>query len=184
MIIKEYKLISEEENGNFPQLKCIAEHEVIYDDVYLYFYHDEYELEYMFFGDTLKLQNDYIENYYVLSYDESDNPIGIIKISSGGRDRTTIPFETIFTFLLLTGGKSFITIHNHPNNNSKKSYKDIISDNSIKILSEMLNINYKTGLIITKEIMEELHQNMYNFMKISLKEDNIPSYEEWLNMEA
>ena len=38
MKIKEFKLISEEENGTFPQLKCVAEHEVIYDDIYLNFY--------------------------------------------------------------------------------------------------------------------------------------------------
>ncbi len=183
MKIKEYKLISKEKNGTFPQLECIVEHEVIYDDVYLQFYNDNYEFEYMFFGDTLKLQNNYTEFYYVMSYDELNNPIGIIQISSGGRDKTVIPLEIVFSFLLLTGGKSFITIHNHPNNNSDKSYEDISSDNIIKNLAEMLKIDYKKGLIITKEIMEELHQKMYTFMKESINDDDLPTYEEWITME-
>ena len=182
MKIKEFKLISKEENGNFPQLECIIEHEVIYDDIYLHFYHNDYEFEYMFFGDTLKIQNNYVEHYYIMSYDELNNPIGFIEVSSGSRNKTTIPLDSIFTFLLLTGGKSFITIHNHPNNNSKKSYEDILSDNSINSLSEMLNINYKNGLIITKEIMDNLHKKIYFFMKDNLKENNIMSYEEWIKI--
>lgn len=183
MKIKEFKLISKENNGTFPQLKCIAEHEVIYDDVYLNFYNENYEFEYMFFGDSLKLQNNYVEHYYVMSYDELDNPIGFIQISSGSRTETAIPFDTMFSFLLLTGSKSFITIHNHPNNNSKKSCEDILSDNSIKSLSEMLSINYKDGLIITKEIMNKLHEKMYSFMKEMLEENDMMSYEEWIEME-
>ena len=183
MKIKEFKLISKEENGTFPQLKCVAEHEVIYNDIYLNFYHDNYELEYMFFGDTLKLQDNYVEHYYVISYDELNNPIGCIQVSSGGRNQTAIPFDTIFTFLLLTGSKFFITIHNHPNNNSEKSCEDILSDNSIESLSNMLNIKYKNGLSITKEIMDNLHKKIYLFMKEVLKEEIDISYEEWMNME-
>ena len=183
MKIKEFKLISKEENGIFPQLECIAEHEVVYDDIYLNFNHDNYELEYMFFGDTLKLQNNYVEYYYVMSYDELDNPIGFIQISSGGRNQTAIPFDTVFTFLLLTGSKSFITIHNHPNNNSEKSYEDIISENSIASLSNMLNIQFKKGLIITKEIIENLHKKIYVFTQETLEEEINISYEEWINME-
>lgn len=183
MKIKEYNLISKEENGNFPQLECITEHEVIYDDVYLYFYHDNYEFEYMVFGDTLKIHNNYVEHYYVMSYDESNNPIGFMRISSGSRNKTAIPLDSIFTFLLLTGSKSFITIHNHPNNNSEKSYEDILSDNSIKSISEALDINYKDGLIISKEIIENLHKKMYTFAKNSM-EDDVISYEEWINMEV
>lgn len=183
MKIKEFKLISKEENGIFPQLECVTEHEVVYDDIYLNFYHDNYELEYMFFGDTLKLQNNYVEYYYIMSYDEANNLIGCIQISSGGRSQTATPFDTIFTFLLLTGSKSFITIHNHPNNNSEKSCEDILSDNSIESLSNMLNIKYKNGLIITKEIMDNLHKKIYSFMKEVLKEEIDISYEEWINME-
>lgn len=183
MKIKEFKLISKEKNGIFPQLECITEHEVIYDDIYLNFYHDNYELEYMFFGDTLKLQDNYVEHYYVISYDELNNPIGCIQVSSGGRNQTAIPFDTIFTFLLLTGSKSFITIHNHPNNNSEKSYEDIISENSIASLSNTLNIQFKTGLIITKEIIENLHKKIYVFTQEILGEEITISYEEWINME-
>ena len=163
MKIKEYKLISKEENGTFPQLECIAEHEMVYDDVYLYYNHDNYEFEYMFFGDTLKLQNNYTEYYYIMSYDESDEPIGIIQISLGERNKAIISFNTIFTFLLLTGSKSFISIHNHPNNDSKKSYEDIAADNTLKTISNILNIGYKNGLIITKETIEKLHQKMNIF---------------------
>ncbi len=165
MRIKEYTLISKKENGTFPQLKCIKEHEMIYDDVYLYYHHNNYEFEYMFFGDTLKLQNNYMECYYIISYDESDNPIGIIQISLGERNKLMISFDIIFTFLLLTGSKSFISIHNHPNNNLKKSYEDIAADNTLKTISNILNIEYKNGLIITKETIEELHQKMNIFEK-------------------
>ena len=46
----------------------------------------------------------------------------------------------------------------------------------------MLNINYKNGLIITKEIMDNLHKKIYFFMKDNLKENNIMSYEEWIKI--
>lgn len=172
MKIKEYKLISKKENGTFPQLEYVAEHNVIYDDVYLYFHHNNYEFEYMFFGDTLKLQDNYTEFYYIMAYNESGNPIGIIQISSGGRNKTIISFDVIFTFLLLIGSKSFISIHNHPNNNSEKSYEDITTDNIIKTLSQMLDINYKEGLIITKKKIIELHQKIDSFEKYYLENDN------------
>lgn len=181
MKIKEYKLISKEKDGTFPKLKLITEHNVLYDEIYLYHYNNNYEFEYMFFGDTLKLQDNYIECFYVMSYDETDKPIGIIQISSGGRTETAIPFDTMFTYLLLTGSKSFITIHNHPNNNSNKSIEDKLSETSIINLSSLLNITYKQGLVITKEIIMELHQDIDDFDKTVFGEEDYIPYLDFIN---
>lgn len=181
MKIKEYKIISNEKDGSFPKLYLITEHNVLYDDIYLYHHYNNYEFEYMFFGDTLKLQNNYVEYFYVMSYDEMDKPIGIIQISSGGRTETAIPFDTMFTYLLLTGSKSFITIHNHPNNYSNKSNEDKLSESSIETLSKLLNIVYKQGLIITKEIIMELHQDINDFNKSFLGEEDFIPYEDFIS---
>ena len=163
MKIKEYKLISQKENGTFPQLECIAEYEMIYDDMFLYLYHDNYEFEYLFFGEVLKLQNNYLEKCYVMSYDGANNIVGIFLVSSGGKNENTIYYDNIMTYLLLSGSKSFITIHNHPNNNQQKSFDDIIVDNTIKDISEILNIEYKSGLIITKKSIDELYKKIDNY---------------------
>lgn len=165
MKIKEYKLISKEKNGTFPQLKCVVEHDYIYDEMFLYFNHNNYEFEYLFFGDVLELQNNYTEHCYVLSYDGNNNPIGIFLVSSGAKNKNTIYIDNILTFLLLSGSKSFILVHNHPNNISEKSIEDIEVDNLIKEMSRLLNIEYKEGLIITKYIIENIHQKADNFEK-------------------
>lgn len=170
MKIKEYKLISKEENGTFPQLECIKEHDYSLKDDFLYYNCDNYEFEYLFFGEILKLQNDFTENCYIMSYDGDNNPIGVFKISSGGKDSNMIYFDNIFTYLLLSGSKSFITIHNHPNNNPKKSIEDYSIDDSIKTLSNMLNIDYKDGLVITKNIIKKLYQEINEFENTYLKD--------------
>ena len=104
MIIKEYKLVSAEEDGTFPKLQVI--HEYDYDpecDFYVYYTGNKnYELEYFFFGEQLELQNNYVEHFYILSYNETGNIIGIMKLSSGSRKGTTLPYDALFTYLLLT----------------------------------------------------------------------------------
>lgn len=163
MKIKEYKLISKEENGTFPQLECIMEYDYLLNDEFLYFNHNNYEFEYLFFGEIIKLQYDFTESCYILSYDGDNNPIGIFKVSSGGKNENMIYIDNIFTYLLLSGSKSFITIHNHPNNNSNKSIEDCSIDNSIETISNILNINYKDGLIITKNKIKDLYQKISDF---------------------
>ena len=181
MIIKEYKLVSRESNGTFPMLETIAEHDVIYDDMYLYKHHDNYEFEYMFFGDTLKLQDNYVEYFYVMSYDEVGEIIGMLKISSGSRGKTALPFDTLFTYLLLTGSYSFVTIHNHPNNNPDKSSADLDCDASIKHVADILGIEFRDGLIITKQQMRDLHEKMYEFEKEVLGVEASESFEEFVD---
>ena len=181
MKIKEFKLISKENNGTFPQLKCVAEYEVIYDDMFIYLYHDNYEFEYIFFGEVLKLQDNYLESCYVMSYDGANNPIGIFLVSSGGKSENIIYYDNILTYLLLSGSKSFITIHNHPNNIFLKSPNDISIDNSIKEISEILNIEFKDGLIITKEIIDKLHEKMKKYEQDYFNDDESILYEELID---
>ena len=182
MTIKEFKLISKESNGTFPMLETIAEHEVIYDEMYLYNHHDNYELEYMFFGDTLNLQDNYVEYFYVMSYDEVGEVIGVLKISSGSRGETALPFDTLFTYLLLTGSYSFITIHNHPNNNPEKSSADKNCDASIKHVADILGLEFRGGLTITKQQMRDLHEKMYEFEREVLGDDACESLEEYVDL--
>ena len=160
MGIIEYQLISTKDDGTFPTLKKVKDHSLYYDDGYIYHFHDHFEYEYLIFGDIFKLQDNYVEHYYVLSYDENEEIIGVMRLSSGSRKETAIPFDSLFTYLLLTGSSSFITIHNHPSNNSEKSNEDIYSDKQIKMLSDMLGIKYKDGLVITKKQVNALHNDI------------------------
>ena len=93
-----------------------------------------------------------------MSYYEVGDVIGVLKISSGSRKETAVPYDTLFTYLLLTGSYAFITIHNHPNNNPQKSNADIQSDEHLKQIADLLNITYIEGLIITKKQVDDLHQ--------------------------
>lgn len=174
MIIKEYKLVSAEEDGTFPKLQVI--HEYDYDpecDFYVYYTGNKnYELEYFFFGEQLELQNNYVEHFYILSYNETGNIIGIMKLSSGSRKGTTLPYDALFTYLLLTGSYSFITIHNHPNNYDQLSQEDIQTDHQLEYIANLLNINYRAGLIITKKQLSELYKKAYETEKDLFDEDD------------
>ena len=56
----------------------------------------------------------------------------------------------------MTGSYSFITVHNHPNNNPQKSDADIQSDAYLKQIADLLNITYREGLVITKKQVETI----------------------------
>ena len=159
MIIKEYKLVSSMNDGTFPVLEVVKEYdfEPLFD-MYVFNNNDNYEYELSFFGEQIELQNNYVEYFYVMSYNEIGEVIGVLKISSGSRRETAIPYDTLFTYLLLTGSYSFITIHNHPNNNPEKSIEDIQSDEHLKQIAGLLNITYRDGLIITKKQVDDFHQ--------------------------
>ena len=162
MIIKEYKLVSSMNDGTFPVLEVVKEYdfEPLFD-MYVFNNNDNYEYELSFFGEQIELQNNYVEYFYVMSYNEIGEVIGVLKISSGSRRETAIPYDTLFTYLLLTGSYSFITIHNHPNNNPEKSIEDIQSDEHLKQIAGLLNITYRDGLIITKKQVDDFRQTAW-----------------------
>lgn len=172
MIIREYKLVSSMNDGTFPVLEVVKEYD--YDPVfemYVYNNNDNYEYELSFFGEQIQLQKNYVEYFYVMSYNEIGEIIGFLKISSGSRKETAIPYDTLFTYLLLTGSYSFITIHNHPNNNPEKSAEDIHSDEHLKQIADLLNITYRDGLVITKKQVDEFHQMAWKEEKARFDED-------------
>ena len=170
MIIKEYKLVSSMNDGTFPVLEVVKEYdfEPLFD-MYVFNNNDNYEYELSFFGEQIELQNNYVEYFYVMSYNEIGEVIGVLKISSGSRRETAIPYDTLFTYLLLTGSYSFITIHNHPNNNPEKSIEDIQSDEHLKQIAGLLNITYRDGLIITKKKMLLIRFMQQFFVNIKVK---------------
>lgn len=161
MIIKEYEIIKTE--NQFPALRLVQKHDFIYDDVFTYYRYNNYELEYLFFGDALNLQDNLYENFYVLSYNNFNEIIGVIKIALGGKKQAIIPFDKIFTYLLLSNSDSFICIHNHPNNNQKKSTEDIAIEQQIKYIADILDIEFKDSLIITNDYMDALHKEIKQF---------------------
>ena len=172
MIIKEYKLVSSMNDGTFPVLEVVKEYdfEPLFD-MYVFNNNDNYEYELSFFGEQIELQNNYVEYFYVMSYNEIGEVIGVLKISSGSRRETAIPYDTLFTYLLLTGSYSFITIHNHPNNNPEKSIEDIQSDEHLKQIADLLNIAYRGGLVITKHQTDDFHQTAWKEEKARFDED-------------
>ena len=173
MTIKEYKLISSKNDGTFPILEVVKEYdfEPIFD-MYVYNNNDNYEFELSFFGEQIELQNNYVEYFYVMSYNEVGEVIGVLKISSGSRKETAIPYDTLFTYLLLTGSYSFITVHNHPNNNPQKSDADIQSDAYLKQIADLLNITYREGLVITKKQVDDLHRTAWKEEKERFDEED------------
>ena len=96
---------------------------------------------------TFQLQEEVI----LLALDDENYPLGFYKLGKG--DRTTVIYNEsdILRVLLLSGGHSFIIAHNHPTGSKYPSKTDVESTFAMKIKTQVLGLDYKDDIILTKK---------------------------------
>jgi len=94
---------------------------------------------------------EYKEYFYVIAMNNSNQVLGVKKISSGGITGTMVDIRIIFQTLLKAHGTSFIIFHNHPSGTLVASNADKQITRKIKRASELLDIKLLDHIIVTKE---------------------------------
>lgn len=88
------------------------------------------------------------ERAYVLSFDHKKQLKGICQIGQGDISETPLPYNNVFTFLLLTGAAAFVVVHNHVSNLPEASQDDEIKTFQGKMLSNIFGIEFIGHMII------------------------------------
>lgn len=94
---------------------------------------------------------EYIEYFYVIALNNSNQVLGVKKISSGGITGTMVDVRIIFQTLLKAHGTSFIIFHNHPSGTLVASNADKHITKKIKEASQLLDIRLLDHIIVTKD---------------------------------
>lgn len=99
------------------------------------------------FGATLE----YKESFFVLVLNNSNDILGIKKISEGGITATIVDVRLIFQTVLKAHGTAFIICHNHPSGKLQPSQADKNITAKIKEGAKVLDLNLLDHLIVTAE---------------------------------
>lgn len=89
------------------------------------------------------------EEFKVMLLNNSNQVLGILKVSQGGFTATSVDLRLMFAAILKCGAVAIITAHNHPSGNLKPSQPDIYLFKKIKKVCDFHDINYLDNLIIT-----------------------------------
>lgn len=140
-----YEYMIYRNNDNIVSLKPTKELDLNQEDYYscedtLYILYDFYDID---ISD--------IEMSFVIAMDYKGHPIGIYRVSIGDYKSCNLYLRTIGIFILLTGARSFIVCHNHPNRTTDPSNEDVLNKMSISQLASLLDIEFEGSFIITRE---------------------------------
>ena len=94
---------------------------------------------------------EYKESFLLLILNNSNEILGIKKISEGGITATVVDVRLIFQTVLKAHGVAFILCHNHPSGKLQPSQADKQITNKIKEGAKVLDLKLLDHLIITKE---------------------------------
>lgn len=104
--------------------------------------------------DVLKMvmQNviEYKEFFYIILLNNSNDVLGVSKISEGGITGTMVDVRLIFQNALKSHATSMILGHNHPSGTLKPSEADKVITRKIKKAGEIMDIKVLDHLIITE----------------------------------
>lgn len=96
---------------------------------------------------TFQLQ----EEVVLLAMNDENYPLGFYRLGKGARADVVFNESDILRVLMLSGGHSFVIAHNHPSGDKFPSKADVDSTFSMKIKAEVLGLDYKDDLILTKK---------------------------------
>lgn len=103
------------------------------------------------FRSTMAEHIEYNEGFYILLLNNSNDVLGISKISEGGPTGCTVDIVMILQRAILAHSKAIILAHNHPSGQLTPSQVDKNITKKIKTASELLDIRTLDHLIITNE---------------------------------
>ena len=96
---------------------------------------------------------EYVEQFYVLLLDRSNQIFAWKQISSGGVSQIIVDPKLIFQTALLCHAVQIILLHNHPSGNPLPSRNDLQMTERLKKCGELLEIEVLNHVILTKDGM-------------------------------
>ncbi|WP_341221044.1 JAB domain-containing protein [Polaribacter atrinae] len=103
------------------------------------------------FHSLIEKSIEYKESFLLLVLNNSNEILGIKKISEGGITSTIVDIRLIFQTVLKAHGVGFIICHNHPSGKLEPSNADKHLTEKIKEGAQTLDLKLLDHLIITKE---------------------------------
>lgn len=88
------------------------------------------------------------EYLHLVVSDIKFTPIAAFEVSHGAVDATVVEPSDIFKRILLSGGKNFVLIHNHPSGDVTPSESDINTTSRIKEGAKIPGLNFADHIII------------------------------------
>jgi DNA repair protein RadC len=101
-----------------------------------------------------EIAKDHIEHHecmYIMMLNNSNQVLGVSKISQGGITGTVVDIRIMFQNLIKANATAFIMFHNHPSGTLRPSQADRNITAKTKKASETLDIKLLDHLIITSE---------------------------------
>lgn len=92
-----------------------------------------------------------IEKFYVAAFNDQGFLIGCYLVSKGQERDCRVYLKEIMTFLLLSGAKSFMAFHNHPNDVCVASAADYSTNNYISDIMKPLDIDFVGSYVISRK---------------------------------
>jgi DNA repair protein RadC len=94
---------------------------------------------------------EYVDQFYILLLDRSNQLFAWKQISIGGISATFTDPKLIFQTALLCHATQLILLHNHPSGNTQPSIADVQMTKKLKEGGELLEIKVLDHLILTKD---------------------------------
>ena len=107
----------------------------------------EFARQYFYTQDVIE----YVEKFFVLFVDRSNQIYAWKEMSSGGMSGTVADPRTIFQAALLCHATSVAFLHNHPSGNDKPSDADLVLTKKLCEAGKVLEISVLDHIIVTSE---------------------------------
>ena len=117
----------------------------------------------LFLRDFTKMDIRDVETAYVMALDYLYRPLGILQLSIGDYKSCMIYSRATATFLLLSGARRFIVIHNHPSGQLKASDADVANKLMIESMANLLEIEFEGSFIITRDGWKKVGTEAYDY---------------------
>lgn len=97
--------------------------------------------------DTLEL----IEDFLVVCLDGANQPLGWLRVSSGGLSSTNVDPRVIFSVALQAASSGILVAHNHPSGSLQPSPEDRAITKRLQDAGRLLCIRFVDHVILTKD---------------------------------
>ncbi|MDZ4686576.1 MAG: JAB domain-containing protein [Planctomycetaceae bacterium] len=97
--------------------------------------------------DTLEL----VEDFFVVCLNTAHEPLGWVRVSSGGFDSTSVDPRLIFGVALQVASAAILIAHNHPSGDLSPSAQDKAVTQRLKEAGQLLRIPVLDHIILSKE---------------------------------
>lgn len=94
---------------------------------------------------------DYLEEVYLACVDTRLQPLGWVKLATGGFDSVPIDPRVVFGIALQTASAGILLAHNHPSGDLSPSLKDLETTARLKAAGETLGVKLHDHLILGRD---------------------------------